>query len=103
METEIFICKYFKFGENTIATGVSQSNVRNFLACTVNYRINKEVLSATGCESVRRRRVRAPRRSCSLNTVALSGTAKPHSTELAHFTLNKRPHNSGQNDKKKMK
>ena len=34
METEIFTCKYFKFGRNT--TGLSQSHLRNFLACSIN-------------------------------------------------------------------
>ena len=33
METEIFTCKYFKFGRNT--TGLSQSHLRNFLACSI--------------------------------------------------------------------
>ena len=33
METEIFTCKYFKFGRNT--TGLSQSHLRNFLACSL--------------------------------------------------------------------
>ena len=33
METEIFTCKYFKFGRNT--TGPSQSHLRNFLACSI--------------------------------------------------------------------
>ena len=34
METEIFTCKYFKFGRNT--TGLSKSHLRNFLACSIN-------------------------------------------------------------------
>ena len=34
METEIFTCRYFKFGRNT--TGLSQSHLRNFLACSIN-------------------------------------------------------------------
>ena len=34
METEIFTCEYFKFGRNT--TGLSQSHLRNFLACSIN-------------------------------------------------------------------
>ena len=34
METEIFTCKYFKFGRNT--TGLSQWHLRNFLACSIN-------------------------------------------------------------------
>ena len=34
METEIFTCRYFKFGRNT--TGLSQSHWRNFLACSIN-------------------------------------------------------------------
>ena len=43
METEIFTCKYFKFGRNT--TGLSQSHLRNFLACSINYEImNIEVM-----------------------------------------------------------
>ena len=33
METEIFTCKYFKFGRNT--TGLNQSHLRNFLACSI--------------------------------------------------------------------
>ena len=33
METEIFTCKYFKFGRNT--TGLTQSHLRNFLACSI--------------------------------------------------------------------
>ena len=33
METEIFTCKYFKFDRNT--TGLSQSHLRNFLACSI--------------------------------------------------------------------
>ena len=33
METEIFTCKYFKFGRNT--TRLSQSHLRNFLACSI--------------------------------------------------------------------
>ena len=39
MEPEIFTCKYFKFGRNT--TGLSQSHLRNFLACSINNRIFK--------------------------------------------------------------
>ena len=35
METEIFTCKYFKFGRNT--TGLSQSHLRNFLACSIRF------------------------------------------------------------------
>ena len=35
METEIFTCKYFKFGRNTCTTGLSQSHVRNFLPCSI--------------------------------------------------------------------
>ena len=37
METEIFTCKYFQFGRNT--TGLSQSHLRNFLACSINHEI----------------------------------------------------------------
>ena len=33
MKTEIFTCKYFKFGRNT--TGLSQWHLRNFLACSI--------------------------------------------------------------------
>ena len=36
METEIFTCKYFKFGRNT--TGLSQSHLRNLLACSITHR-----------------------------------------------------------------
>ena len=32
METEMFSCKYFKFGRNT--TGLIQSHLRNFLLCS---------------------------------------------------------------------
>ena len=39
METEIFTCKYFKFGRNT--TGLSQSHLRNFLACSITTVIEK--------------------------------------------------------------
>ena len=39
METEIFTCKYFKFGRNT--TGLSQSHLRNFLACSISVKIFK--------------------------------------------------------------
>ena len=40
METEIFTCKYFKFGRNT--TGLSQSHLRNFLACSIKYLIPRK-------------------------------------------------------------
>ena len=46
METEIFTCKYFKFGRNT--TGLSQSHLRNFLACSIifSYGFNCDSLSS---------------------------------------------------------
>ena len=42
METEIFTCKYFKFGRNT--TGLSQSHLRNFLACSIKYEMGSHQL-----------------------------------------------------------
>ena len=50
METEIFTCKYFKFGRNT--TGLSQSHLRNFLACSINTKtILGYLLSISMCDS----------------------------------------------------
>ena len=34
----IFTCKYFKFGLNT--TGLSQSHLRNLLACSISFKIS---------------------------------------------------------------
>ena len=50
METEIFTCKYFKFGRNT--TGLSQSHLRNFLACSIS-NVNIRVISNSRSCTVR--------------------------------------------------
>ena len=56
METEILTCKYFKFGRNT--TGLSQSHLRNFLACSINLEtelaLGVDVIDRFHCHAIKK-------------------------------------------------